>query len=203
MLLVVAVISLLISILLPTLRQAKDATIVALCQTRLHTMHNASVAYATDNAGWFPWRSSSGAYMPHLIKGSNFDLNKSFVAKYLGSREPTVQCPGKLNDVRNLTLWPSYGDIYFSFQYCNYPAGGWVVPKPKLQRSGADGRYALWTCLTTFKGFNWLGHDAPETPVKPSGQNAVRIDGSAQWHPWASLEIFVFVESHEFYWPKR
>lgn len=205
MLLVVAVLALLISILLPTLTQSKNAAITVICQSRLRQMQTACVSYSQDNAGWFPWRSSSGSYMPHIVSGSGFNLNVSFSPKYLGSQlDPLVFCPSTLYTVRSPTTFPSYPGTYYAYQYTNYPAGGWVVPKPKLQRRNADGAYAMWTCLTTLKDSgNYLAHDVPERPITPKGQNAAKIDGSVAWHPWSNLEVFAIVSSHQFSWPKR
>lgn len=205
MLLVVAVLALLISILLPSLTQSKNAAITVICQSRLRQIQTASVSYANDFQGWFPWRSASGSYMPHQISGTGYNLNTSFSPKYLaGQLDPLVFCPSTLYTVRSPTAFPSYPGTYYAFTYCNYPAGGWVVPKPKLQRRNAEGSYALWTCLTTLKdSANFLAHDVPEVPTKPKGQNAAKIDGSVAWQPWSNLEIFVNVSSHQFYWPKR
>ena len=204
LLLVVSLIALLISILLPSLTKSRKAATLVIDQARLRQLQTASASYASDSMGWFPWRSSSGAYMPHLIKSSGFDLNVSFSKKYLDTHlDPTVFCNGELYTVRNPIVFPSYPGMYYAFTYTNYPAGGWIVPKPKLQRTNASGKYALWTCLTTLKDTGrFLGHDSPEIPVKPTGQNAAKIDGSVAWYPWNDLETFVITSSHNFYWPK-
>jgi len=204
LLLVVSIIALLISILLPQLSRSRKAAKNVIDQVRLRQLQTACGSYATDFIGWFPWRSSSGAYMPHIIKGTGFELNATFATKYLASNlDPAVFCNGELYTVRNPIVYPSYPGLYYAFTYTNYPAGGWIVPKPKLQRHNADGKYALWTCLTTLKDTgNFLGHDSPEIPVKPTGQNAAKVDGSVAWHPWATMEPFAIVSSHNFYWPR-
>ncbi len=204
LLVVISIIALLISIMMPALSRSRHAARNVIDQTRLRQLQTACVSYAGDHAGWFPWRTSSGAYMPHQIKDGGYDLNASFARKYLTTQlDPAVFCIGELYTVRNPVAFPSYPGQYYAFTYANYPAGGWVVPKPKLHRDDADGRYAMWTCLTTLKDTGrFLGHDSPEIPVKPTGQHAAKADGSVAWSPWSHLEVFVITSGHTFYWPR-
>lgn len=204
LLVVISIIALLISIMLPALSRSRYAARNVIGQTRLRQLQTASVSYAGDYSGWFPWRPSSGAYLVHQIKGTGYDLNASFARKYLTTQlDPAVFCIGELYTVRNPIVFPSYPGQYYAFTYTNYPAGGWIVPKPKLQRDDADGKYAMWTCLTTLKDTGrFLGHDSPEIPLKPTGQNAAKIDGSVAWFPWNDMEAFAITSGHTFYWPK-
>jgi prepilin-type N-terminal cleavage/methylation domain-containing protein/prepilin-type processing-associated H-X9-DG protein len=54
LLVVVAIIALLISILLPSLSQAKDQAITVVCKTRLRELYHGHALYAGDNKGLFP-----------------------------------------------------------------------------------------------------------------------------------------------------
>jgi prepilin-type N-terminal cleavage/methylation domain-containing protein len=54
MLLVVSIIALLISILLPSIRQAKENAITAVCKSRLNQLFNGHAHYSFDNTGQFP-----------------------------------------------------------------------------------------------------------------------------------------------------
>ena len=52
LLVVIAIIALLVSILLPSLRQARMLALAALCAGNLHGMYNAGALYATEFDGW-------------------------------------------------------------------------------------------------------------------------------------------------------
>ena len=54
LLVVVAIIALLVSILLPSLRQARELARRAVCQANLHHVGSAVQMYATENVGWSP-----------------------------------------------------------------------------------------------------------------------------------------------------
>src|SRR5262245_32161707 len=60
MLVVVAIISILASLLLPALRQAKERGNRAKCANNLHQLHIALTLYADDNAGYLPIRNPTG-----------------------------------------------------------------------------------------------------------------------------------------------
>ena len=201
MLLVVAVIALLIAMILPALASVRRQASYTLCQTRLRQVHNASTVHASDHVGYFPQRPA-GTYMPHNYQGGSFNMNESFFLPYLGQRYPIAFCAGELDRVRNPDVFAGYDSVHTTFQYLNYVGGQWLVPEPKLARSSAEGRYALWTCLTTLKDSgNYLGHDIPELPREPTGQNAARVDGAVEWVPWEQMEPAVLVLAHYFYWP--
>lgn len=54
MLLVVAILSLLIAILLPSIKQARENAITTVCKTRLNQLFHGHVGYSIDNGGQFP-----------------------------------------------------------------------------------------------------------------------------------------------------
>ncbi len=82
LLVVIAIIALLVSILLPSLRKAKDQAESAVCASNLRSIHTASSIYASENRSWLPaayahyWRDyrPMSAYIhinqrPHLWPG--------------------------------------------------------------------------------------------------------------------------------------
>ncbi len=202
LLVVISIIALIIALLLPSLGKSKESAVRVNCLTRVKGAHTGSSAYAADNREYFPYRSG-GTFMVHQIKGTGFDLTKSFAKPYLGDNYPMMFCPGKLHDVRSPTTFAGYPDTYYTIQYLNYEGAGWLVPKADLKKATCKPQYALWSCLTTLKDSGrYLAHDIPETPLKPTGQNAVLADGSGAWYPWEQMEALVLVSSHYFYWPK-
>lgn len=201
MLVVIAIITLLISITLPGLGKAKEEAIRTKCASRLRQLHIASMNFADEHNGEFPKRSN-GTFMPHVVKSTGFDLNESLIDRYLGVRDPEVFCPGALYEARNPRVFAGYVETYITYQYHNYQGNTWMVPKPDLTRNTRGGSEALWSCLTTLKNSgNWLAHDSAEIARDPKGQNAALMDGSARWFSFDKMEIYVNVSSHEFYWP--
>ncbi|MEX2213965.1 MAG: type II secretion system protein [Phycisphaeraceae bacterium] len=197
---VIAVITLLIAMTLPSLNKAKERAVLAKDISNVRQVMIASSSYALDSSGFYPHRTV-GSYMPHQVKGTGYDFNKTFFPKYLQGRENAF-CLGRLKEVRDPNIYTQYKDQYVTMQYLNYNIlnAGLLAPKVDLARDSAVGKHTLWSCLTTLKDSNnWLGHDAEETPVPPTGQCAAKIDGSAAWHGMSDMEMGIFVVSHQFW----
>jgi hypothetical protein len=145
------------------------------------------------------------------MRGSTFDLNKTFISKYLTRREVNMFCPGALWEARNPDApgWDTeagYRATYATYQYFNYGSSiGLVDDFPKLYNSViSPPRYALWACLTVDKHFRtpsvYLAHDVAERPVTPEGMNAVYVSGNGRWVPWERTEMF-YDTTQSFHWP--
>lgn len=187
---------------LPSLRIARENATRTKCASRVRQLHIASTTFADEHNGRYPERSNA-TFMPHVLQGAGFNLNKDLIDRYLGVRDPEAFCPGKLYSVRNPRVHGGYVATHITYQYHNYKGNGWMVPKPDLSRNTRGGTEALWSCVTTLKDSgNWLAHDSPESPADPTGQNAALMDGSAKWFTFEQMEVYVNVSSHEFYWPK-
>ncbi|HPN84251.1 MAG TPA: type II secretion system protein [Victivallales bacterium] len=65
LLVVVAIISLLVAILLPALRQAKEMANIASCSANQKQIHVMMANYATDNNDWLPGSQASNG--PNMV----------------------------------------------------------------------------------------------------------------------------------------
>jgi len=214
LLVIVAIISVLVSILVPSLGKAKVLAVRALCATKLNTIRTASDQYAAEWRGFFPYRAG-GSYLPHVFwHGGSFDLNQTFVRKYLETERQNIMfCPGDLYRARNPDApgWQGpggYGYRYVSYIYYNFhPAegyGNWLTPEPYPDMATnirADTKYPLWGCLTVDKHWAYLAHDCPQTPRTPLGQNATYLNGSTKWTEWDDMAPFWDDTAQDFYWP--
>jgi len=59
LLVVVAIISLLLSILVPSLRRVSERTRITVCANHLHQLSGASSAYAANFRAWLPYRDTA------------------------------------------------------------------------------------------------------------------------------------------------
>lgn len=186
LLVVIAILALLLSLLMPTLRQAKVLGIRTLCSNRVRAILSGSFSYAAENRDFFPYRPSTS--LPHDMRGTGFDLHTTFFQKYvpitiartITSGTTTYQvndpdsvmfCPGPINEVRgpNVPGWNTasgYAYQYSTYQYFNFKqaGGSLLVTLPDghtnlgtlLRHSNAPSRYPLWSCLTVDKGSGWF-----------------------------------------------
>jgi len=82
MLLVVALISILIAILLPTLGKAKEGALNMQCLANMHNWGTALAAYTPDNAGMFPDNRNAGTTPDLIVGGQHVSWNSSVVQKF-------------------------------------------------------------------------------------------------------------------------
>lgn len=116
-LVVVTIIALLISILLPSLRRAKECAKIVVCKANLTTMYRGHAYYATDNSGCFPdpdwW----------LWDGIDSEMLTWFPNLYKGGARP--------HDSRE---WVKFGHI---FRYVKTPEA-YFCPKDTRKRASAS-----------------------------------------------------------------
>jgi len=116
MLLVVAMIALLISILLPTMGKAKQATHRTVCATNLHHMALGNIGYIHDNRNTFP---------PH--RQLNMDLQRNWfnLLEQYGNTRANSQCPaisGQQDDYGVKWSW-AYNYHYIGYGYNGFFLG--------------------------------------------------------------------------------
>lgn len=100
-LVVVAIIALLVSILIPSLKNAREQAHVLVCKTRLNQLYNGHVFYAQESRGVFPhwsWWLFDG--FNHMKAKSTFSPGVWAISG--GKRFPDA----------NSDRWVEYGDIY-------------------------------------------------------------------------------------------
>ena len=186
LLVIVAILALLMSLLMPTLRQARVLTIRTVCCNRVRAILTGSFNYASQNRDFFPYRKNP--VQPHMMWNSStdpaqsYDLHETFFKKYVpidisrtivsggttyevNDADSVMFCPGPLKQVRGpeVSGWNSYSGYayrYSTYQYLNmYRPGAITIlgdPMPDLRHQNAPARYALWTCLTVDKGGGWF-----------------------------------------------
>lgn len=138
-LVVVAIIALLVSILLPSLKMAREQARITVCKTRMQELHRGHVYYGADNKQVFPhwawWLTDSY---------SNRDGKNLFIEK---GQLSAASVYSKTGGVRSLDsrMWLHYGD---TFRYLKDP-GVYLCPADNLQRAknaiggGINGDYAI------------------------------------------------------------
>lgn len=100
-LVVVAIIALLISILLPSLKAAREQARITVCKTRMQQIHRGHVYYSLDNKDVFPhwsWWLWDG-------KGSDDGKENFFTADYI------YRATGGTRSTDS-RMWVTYGDIF-------------------------------------------------------------------------------------------
>jgi len=163
LLVVVAIIALLISILLPSLKGARDQAKMAACGSNLHGIGLALASCATDHNGFNPAMDDGAANQPakeNRVMYTWVDVlfDRGYLSDYAAGRCPSDERPDEIAQVRGLA---------WRFGFVEDP-GPEAEPKPGVRTS-----YAMNQVLT----FNW-----PEDryELDPSRQIAA-VDG---WWCW-------------------
>ena len=199
-----SILAIITSLLIPSLKTMLKANQKLVCLTNTRTVYHSTALYCEDNDDILPYRNRYA--LPHRIEYSNnFDFNQSLIEQYNVDRNQFF-CQSDLLEARNPTS-PRYIRTYVTFSYYHDANtwNSWKAVKPNFDRlsTAYDFKYPLWGCMTiSIGGQRWFGHDRPITYVPPEGQNAVYIDGSANWSDLDELEPFFKNGSLEFYWPK-
>lgn len=101
-LVVVAIIALLISILLPSLKRARDQARATVCQTNIRSLMTAFLTYASETKGFLPGLSedheadwlglgNTNPFTKQAYSGRNPEDGKIF--KYMGKQKAAYRCP--------------------------------------------------------------------------------------------------------------
>ena len=216
LLVVIAIIAMLMSILLPSLRKAREQATKIVCANKLKQIYTATVLYADDNSGKLPSRGSK-CTVAHIFIIYGYDLNKTFVKPYLANQRNDIMfCPGKLYKFRNPEndpQLPQYEDEYVTYQYNNVlvdnPEDSWLIfskRKPNMTKlENIRSNIAIWNCLTlrNIVEKTYFGHDIGVGLDPPSGANAAFAGGQVLWVKWRDMELLCQNGGRElrFYWP--
>jgi prepilin-type N-terminal cleavage/methylation domain-containing protein/prepilin-type processing-associated H-X9-DG protein len=115
MLLVVAVIALLISILLPSLNKAKQATHRTLCSTKLHHLSLANIGYIQDNRNTFP---------PHRQLDMSLNQNWFNLLEEFGNNREVSHCPAIESQQQDYGVKWNWA---YNFNYLGYGYNGFFL----------------------------------------------------------------------------
>lgn len=193
LLVVVAIIAILMALLMPVLRSAREKAMRLVEVNQRRQLGIATFNYAADNDNMIP----EGKGNPYQRLHGNGVLEMDFVGRlvdpYLGGDLNFLFCKSRLLEVRYPGYEPhKYHKNHITLAYYNHPElGYWTVPKPDMTYlSTVDDTYPLFSCMA----YNdlergWFGHNAPIVPAPPDGQSVVFIDGAAGWFPFSKLEL--------------
>ncbi len=143
LLVVITIIALLISLIIPSLGQARETAKRALCQSRLHGAAVGTMSYAQDNKQWLPYRDQFGAGIevttgfspgPYYM-GIGLTFSEGYVNDYRTFYCPAIEDlqvsvgsyfkrPEDHKSLWTVPLWFS-GYTHISYQYRATSYGGW------------------------------------------------------------------------------
>ncbi len=211
MLVVVAIIVLIIAMLLPSMAMAREMTRRTVCLNNQHQLHEASILYSQDNAGYLPNRSANhnwdaGGWAQ--FGSGDFD-NRNVWIGYLGGftidgGSEMLLCPSVkaspypvCNGTQALGTWINQGwpVIAWGLRWYNssyaYFAQYKVAPVlgKRITRTNAPGGLTLLNDMVRRDGWNQHtgNHSAGggaiphASPLMPSGANATALDGRGRW----------------------
>ena len=211
LLVVIAVIGILVSLLMPSLKKARDKARIAVELSNRSQLMKATFLFAKNNSGKLPPRQNYSTSL-HLVGGPAADLNKILLEDYCGSKEKPMRkamffCDSTLNKVRN----PDYGPYSYRFatvQYFNPPTSGKLLLTEydisDLSTGTPD--KAVWSCLAlkTKRGNKAFGHNKPIIVNSDfEGSSTVFFDNSAKWMRNHSMKEFYWSRWNKFYLPER
>lgn len=207
-LVVVAIIALLLAILLPSLKKARDQAKRVQCQSNLHQWGLMLHAYAHDHRGWLKtvsWGSSGWPSPDHL----NIAQMKLFQKRY-AMQDKWAVCPTLQETSRGSGGNPLYGDLQ-KYGYPRYALGyvlmtGYkrhgtaglpaYVPeaadrleeRPPTQVMGADLVWRYIDGWVTRYGDNrgYVSHVGPDG-THPLGGSTLFLDSSVKWFDAARM----------------
>jgi prepilin-type N-terminal cleavage/methylation domain-containing protein len=209
LLVVVAIISLLIAILVPSLRKAKNYAIRVMCATQMHDIGVLLSIYAADNGGKLPPRPVSGnvAVYPQLKLPLLLDngVAKELIEHY-GVDPARLVCPtyNRQPETYEAIGTDNKGNSFIGRDYFNHGYNMWwtgyaflfnwndlVAGLPSYVPSAADGlddpNTVLAADLLRRSHWTWDGYAStvltshrPNGYV-PEGGHSVFVDGHVRW----------------------
>lgn len=195
LLVVIGIIAVLIAILLPSLKKARESANRVACLSNLRQLGMAMLLYTQDNKGRYPSHADQPAQFEDWIywqKGRK--QQDSRVAKYIGHFNPSVfRCPSD-----DFTLRPrNLSEVYIYSYTMNYlfssrapqpiavytrihNAVNKIVLVDEDERSLDDGNWHPLLVGSSVENFLGTRHDGRKQTIKARG-NVAFADGHADW----------------------
>ncbi|MCM8539008.1 MAG: type II secretion system GspH family protein [Lentisphaeraceae bacterium] len=216
LLVVIALIGILLTMLLPSLTNARKKAKIAVELSDRRQLNDATFLFAKDNDGKFPDRGNT-LFLHALKYNGGPNLNVTLVEKYLGVgpdiREQYMFCESSLSEARNPDNHNEYTNNhtanmanYCTLNYYNIPSAGTLqdLDFDNSSLMKADGDNPLWSCAIIDLGVTWYGHNAPIVNYQPEGASTSFVDGSAKWQkPTAFREIWIAPNGFRYSMGKR
>jgi len=203
LLVVVAIFMVLVAMLVPSLRRAKEMALRAYCAASERVSLVAAAAYASNNAGKFPpapphWYQRVKTNQPYEI----WTLGTLLVQAYVPAKEEVFFCPsGKAT-----WNWQSFSHLIYGVVdhpettvecYITYSARFTEIGSTKQLTSATVGKhapliadYAYWDQDPAAAGWNFALYwgNGSIQPHRAEGLNVGYYDGSAAWLPFAPVD---------------
>lgn len=181
---VLAVVSMLIVLMIPSLGAARRSGRIAVCSAQLHSIGSALRMYMdNENAGFLPAAPTYYAWDPDRSIACR--LLEPYLDKPFGkradegryARNPPYTCPAD----RLFWFRHGYSYDYFAGEWMTDLATSTIIPRwsrpVTFEYEGGQARLS-----PVFEDLDFRGHTSGLGPVV--GQNRLLIDGSVQWKGW-------------------
>jgi prepilin-type N-terminal cleavage/methylation domain-containing protein len=213
LLIVIAIIGILVTLLLPSLRSAREKAKIAVEVSNRAQLMKATIIYADDNSSWLPDRYNTFQELHAMSVSGKNDNNVRLLEAYCGSKEYDTReamffCDSTLNEKRNQqkTGNPDYSYDNGTVQYNNPPSSGntIILDFDIRNLSFGEPENAVWNCMSLLIRSQslYFGHDTPIiTAGFQKGASTSFFDGSARWMDKSLLKQFYIGNDNTFYIP--
>ncbi len=188
LLVVVAIITLLIAVIVPTLRLARAQSYEVTCRSNMHQVHLAIEVYANDYQGWYPLTPIESNPLIDLINALDARRGNLLTAMYCpqayvmeaSAQDTTQYTPkGKSTSVIDTRENREAGNISFLY---------WSMKDRSEWRSTDHKKYA--EPMDSFRP-RWLRNSSPPIPFQPSDPQtpcALQKDRAGEY--WVLCDFF-------------
>ena len=210
LLVVIAIIAVLISLLLPALKKAKESAHMVICASQVRQSVLGLTAYQTENHGSYPYFRS--LYPTHIVMDypaggiSYFDLRPT-LQEWTGGKQ-MWHCPSNARTPNEPFAWdnPSWGGpayvaavfYYLLAGYDNSNPSQVIWPTPPFKTNAAVFNVsdlaipAETPMITDWGGLDngiWKGNHFGG--INPTGCNTGFYDGHVSWRPFRAWDIYI------------
>ncbi|MBI1370045.1 MAG: prepilin-type N-terminal cleavage/methylation domain-containing protein [Planctomycetes bacterium] len=225
LLVVVSIIALLIAILLPSLKRARDAAKTVTCAANIRQLSTVSIAYSVEWRGQYPdWHNDSGRWGTNWMFPSEPNLHtfdrdaRDYMLKTYGLVRDMFYCPSNHDDWWNRDDFWNFGSLESVFGYIytaaapkgfgmwNYLAGtrdafaDRVTDKPMYQTLWADLNRQIggvgWYRFDKARGSNHFD----DVVDGPTGTNVGYLDGHVEWKNFGDMAPEATRGGWQFWW---
>ena len=170
----IAIISLLVSILLPSLNRAKELARRVICAANERAVGQAIFLYNHENANYMPGPCYIGQIIPS--KSKNLAWRNKYLTwllePYLGDGDDAWVCPS--NDAMTSVFYIVHG----SPRLFGYGGNPLVMPMTFTEAEATEGIASEVWMLEDADGDNFSGSGSPPHSM---GRNVVYLDGHVEW----------------------